>query len=619
MFEAGSKEEFLKHNVSDLYQDPDKRKEFSEKISVNGYVTGEELQLKTLKGRLLWGAVTATMKKDENGDIYFDGMVEDITARKLTEKALRDSERFLTSIVENIPAMIFVKDAAELRFVKFNRAGEELLGYKREDLYGKNDYDFFPKEEAAFFVRKDRDVLAGKTLLDILEEPIHTALKGLRILHTKKIPILDDFGNPLYLLGISEDITEQKQASAELEKYKNLLEKLVAARTEALLAETEVRKKAEVELLRQKQLLDNIIDLNPYGIQIYDRDGHHLRANKAHFELFKSLPRPGYNFFEDPIAAKAGMREKNLQVKEGKVHKAEPMWYNPRWLSPDLPDKLICFRSVVFPIMDSHGQMENFAVMFEDVTDRMKAEQELEKYRKHLEELVNERTYQLQLINEELEAFSYSVSHDLRAPLRTIDGFSQALEEDFGGKIDDQGRNYLGRIRGAAQHMAQLIDDLLQLSRIARSSISRRSVNLSRIASAVADELKAGGPGRNVEFVIQQGITATGDDRLLSIAIEHLLDNAWKFTDRRENARIEFGVTSIENKPVYFVRDSGAGFDMKYADKLFVPFQRLHRQEEFPGIGIGLTIVRRIVRKHGGRIWAEGQPDKGATFYFTLG
>ncbi|MFQ5862914.1 MAG: ATP-binding protein [Candidatus Brocadiales bacterium] len=250
----------------------------------------------------------------------------------------------------------------------------------------------------------------------------------------------------------------------------------------------------------------------------------------------------------------------------------------------------------------------------EEITERKRTEEELRKQREHLEKLANE----LAATNKELEAFSYSVSHDLRAPLRGIDGFSKALLEDYTDKLDPQGRDYLQRVRVASQRMGQLIEDLLNLSRITRSEMRHEEVNLSAIAKTVAAELQEMQPERQVEFVIAEGVVAQGDERLLQVALNNLLNNAWKFTIKRPRARIEFGVTRHEGKLAYFVRDNGAGFDMAYADKLFGAFQRLHKPSEFEGTGIGLAIVQRIIHRHGGRVWAEGAVEKGATFYFTL-
>ena len=225
---------------------------------------------------------------------------------------------------------------------------------------------------------------------------------------------------------------------------------------------------------------------------------------------------------------------------------------------------------------------------------------------------------ELVALNKELEAFSYSVSHDLRAPLRSIDGFSQVLMEDHAGHLPPEAQGYLHRVRAATQRMSVLIDDLLNLSRVSRAPMRIERVLVSELAGAIAEELRHSNPARLVDFRIDSGLTASGDPSLLRVVLENLLGNAWKYTSKHERAVIEFGESEREGKAVFFVRDDGAGFDPRYADRLFGAFQRLHPESDFPGTGIGLATVQRIVRRHGGEVWAEGAVEQGATFYFSL-
>lgn len=245
-------------------------------------------------------------------------------------------------------------------------------------------------------------------------------------------------------------------------------------------------------------------------------------------------------------------------------------------------------------------------------------EGDLRKLNAELELRVHQRTAELEVANKELEAFSYSVAHDLRAPLRSIVGFSQALLEEYSGKLDEEGHDYLGRIKRAGERMFDLIEDFLILSHITRAELHRKSVNLTELARSIVETLQGADPERRVEVVIQEGLWAAGDPELLRVVLENLLGNAWKFTRKRTQARIEFGIMHHEGQPTYVVRDNGAGFDMAYADKLFSPFQRLHPPTEFEGTGIGLATVQRVVHRHGGRAWAEGAVGQGATVYFTL-
>ena len=261
-----------------------------------------------------------------------------------------------------------------------------------------------------------------------------------------------------------------------------------------------------------------------------------------------------------------------------------------------------------------------------DITARKDAEREMLRRADEIQELnatleqrVRQRTVYLQRANENLAAFSNSIAHDLRTPLRTLSGFAEVLVEEYGDRLDETGRGYAGLIQSASEHMATLLDDLLHLSQVSRSDRNLQDVDLSAEVTAICDQLRARDPGRHVRVTVEDGVRATADRTLIRTVLEKLLDNAWKFTAGREHATIEFAATPADDAPLCcYVRDNGAGFDPAYADKLFQPFQRLHAASEFPGTGIGLAIVQRIIDRHGGRVWTEGAVDGGATIYFTL-
>lgn len=258
-------------------------------------------------------------------------------------------------------------------------------------------------------------------------------------------------------------------------------------------------------------------------------------------------------------------------------------------------------------------------VILTDLTAQRGAEAEVAALNAELETRVERRTADLKRANKNLETFAYSVAHDLRTPLRGLNGFSEVLLDEYGDCLEDTGRGYAKRIQAASAKMGTIIDDLLQLSRFSRAEISLGLIDLSAEFAAIADELRAREPGRRVRFAIQDGVSVIGDHALIHTLVQNLVENAWKFTARRDDATIEFRVMTHDEARVFYVRDNGAGFDPAYTSKLFQPFQRLHAAGDFPGTGIGLASVQRIVERHGGHTWAQGEVDRGATFYFTLG
>jgi PAS domain S-box-containing protein len=370
-----------------------------------------------------------------------------------------------------------------------------------------------------------------------------------------------------------------------------------------LLGLSETLAEQDTQIDRSREQLRTILDATTAIIYLKDSEGRYLFVNSQFQKVFRLrredvIGRTDHDVL--PRAAADVLRSMDLQVLDSRT---------PTELEETIPeeDGQHTLLSLKFPLLDDSGAPYGLCCVATDITERKRQDQTLRRAMEAAE-----------AANHELEAFSYSVAHDLRAPLRSIDGFGQALFEDFGDKLDAQGQKYLRYVRESAQHMAHLIDDLLALSSVSRSDLHRGRVDLSATCRSIAERLQATEPGRGVEFVIEDGIVADGDGRLLRAALENLIGNAWKFTGKLPMARIEFGAQLDRRPSIYFVRDTGAGFDMAYADKLFGVFQRLHRASDFEGTGIGLATVHRIVRRHGGRVWAEGELDRGATFYFTL-
>jgi PAS domain S-box-containing protein len=378
------------------------------------------------------------------------------------------------------------------------------------------------------------------------------------------------------------------------------------------------RKRIEAARRESQERLRVVFDTAPVGIYDMSPSGEFVRVNPRFCQItgytageLRSLRLHDVTPSDDLGADLAGLRrlvageidtdliEKRYLRKDGDVVWAE------------VSHAMVC---------DPDGNPMLIAGVARDITAQRAAEDKLRTLNAELNARVAQRTAELELANGSLQAFSYSVAHDLRAPLRALSGFSDALLEDYGDRLDETGRGYLGRIQAASQHMASLIDDLLVLSHVSRVPMNLEPVDLSAEAAAIAAELQSRDPGRRVRFTIADGVRATADRSLIRTVVQNLLENAWKFTAKRDGAVIEFASTAAEDGGVCcYVRDNGAGFDPAYGGKLFKPFERLHNASEFPGTGIGLASVARIVERHGGRVWAHGAVGHGATFYFTLG
>lgn len=371
------------------------------------------------------------------------------------------------------------------------------------------------------------------------------------------------------------------------------------------------------ELFASRRMLSLVLDNIPDRVFWKDLRGRYLGGNRA-FAADAGLDDPRDIVGKDDEAFSWRVAVDRYRAGDAEVLASgrAKVGFEETQLRHDGTEMTISLTKV--PLRDQAGKTIAVLGTYADITERKQMLDNLERLNSELEERVAQRTSELSATVAELEAFSYSVSHDLRAPLRALDGFSLALIEDYSDVLDADGLTYLQRVRAAAQHMGQLIDDLLMLSRVTRAEMRRSRVDLSEIATATVAELHAGEPKRQVVVVVKAGLTARGDAHLLGIVLQNLIGNAWKFSARHDTARIEVGEKRIAGERVFFVRDDGAGFDMRYAGKLFGAFQRLHTIDEFPGTGIGLATVQRIVHRHGGRVWAEGEVEKGAVVYFTV-
>lgn len=388
--------------------------------------------------------------------------------------------------------------------------------------------------------------------------------------------------------------------------------------------------------------LTSLFAYAPVGFQIYRADGHCLLVNKAFRDLFGSAPPPEYNVFEDEILQTTGTLALIKRAFAGETVQTPTIWYDARELKQVRVEtgRRIAISATFFPVFDQEGQVNYIALVFKDETeirlaqerllderDQLKqvvqqmerAEQELQQLKADLERRVAQRTSELAAANKELEAFSYSVSHDLRAPLRAIEGFSRILQESYANYPEETRQRYLGLIRSATQQMGQLIEDLLAFSRLGRQALNLQTVYPQELMRQVLQALGEEQEGRQVEIIVGDLPVCQADPALLKQVLVNLVGNALKFTRARNQARIEVGCLETPDEPIWFVKDNGVGFDQRHASQLFGVFQRLHPADEYEGTGVGLALVQRIIQRHGGRIWAEAEPDKGATFYFTLG
>jgi PAS domain S-box-containing protein len=575
-----------------------------------GKVKDREFQFQKKSGEAITGIFSAEIFAVSNEKLILSS-INEITALRQAVEMSRETSEYLENLINYANAPIIVWDK-QFKITRFNHAFESLTGRKADTVVGQSLEILFPTDQVEDSMRHIRKTLEGERW-EIVEIDIMSINGSVRtVLWNSATLYSTDGKTPVAAIAQGQDITD--------------------------------RKKAEETLKESERQYRNLFENSMEGIYQTTPEGRLIRTNMAFAKMF------GYESPENICGTGLNIASQ-LYANPEERKKAISVLVETGYLK-DFECKMRRKDGTIFwavinarfnEIQDGMSYLEGFII---DINDRKRVEEDILRLNAELENKVARRTddlrqSQLALLNmvedlnvsskyldianrtlettnKELESFSYSVSHDLRAPLRSIDGFSQALLEDYSKKLDNTGRNYLDRIRMATQNMGNLIEDMLKLSRVTRSTLLRESFDLSNMFQEIAEISKKNDAARIVDVIIQKGIIIDGDQDLMHIVLTNLMENAWKFTGKTKNACIEFGTLLADGKMVMFIRDNGVGFDMAYVDKLFSTFQRLHTRDEFTGTGIGLATVKRIITRHGGEVWAEGEVGKGASFYFTL-
>ncbi len=512
-------------------------------------------------------------------------LVRDVHDETIVFEQLRESQRRFEHLFQEAPVG-YHSLGSDFRIIDINKAELELLGYKREEVVGKMTWaDLIATEDHPTFERQKKDLLE-KGRADNLKYTIVRKDGSRRTVILNAKAFFDDSERLLYALANVVDLTDQLEAEKKLgDAYRKLNyhvqnTPLGFVEWNDRLRVTEWSPESESIFGWSKEEVTGML-VDEWRF-IHDDDAP-LVAEKmtemlAGGELRNVISNRNY-------------------TKSGNVLYCE--WHNSA-------------------LLDDQGRLVSVMSLVHDITDRVRAQEKIRQLNRSLEDMVRERTRKLELANKELETFAYTVSHDLRAPLRSIDGFSRTLMDQYQDQLDERGIGFLKRVRNASQRMGLLIDDILALSRISRIELNVEQVDLSSLSREILQSLQEKEPEREATVDVDENMVVTGDARMIRIMMQNLLDNAWKYTSRRDHTRIEVGSRKENGNTIIYVQDNGVGFPMKYLEKLFLPFQRLHAQDDFPGTGVGLATVQRIIHRHAGAIWAKSDENEGAVFSFFL-
>jgi PAS domain S-box-containing protein len=546
-------------------------------------------------GAATWFSTSGVPQFDsENRFTGYRGTARDISVSRRAEETQRQASRFLDDVVDNIPIALTLKSVHDgYKMAVWNKAAEALYGVTRQEAVGRTVHDLWPQPDADRMYAADLDLVGRGAMQDFPDRATLTRHRGVIHVHMRKVPVKDASGAVTHVLITTEDITERKRVETALRASESRFRAVVAALAEGV-------------VLRDAG--GRIVDCNASAERILGKTLAQMQGQVAVRMDWQRLREDGSLLPDEEmpsvVACRTGLAQSNVVICYRKPE-GTALW------------ALIN----VQPLFEGGTTVPTgFVTTITDISKRKQAEMEIVRLNVDLENRVLRRTAQLEAANQELEAFSYSVAHDLRSPLSSINGFSALLQKALPAGTGEKANHYLLRIRAGVQRMGELTDGLLSLAQLSRTSLRWESVDISAEAAQLVRQYAERDAGRVVKVTVEPGLLVRADTALLRQVLENLIANAWKFSSKTSLASISIGKEiGAEQQPVYFVRDNGAGFDMAYADKLFGTFQRLHSPDEFSGSGIGLATVKRIITRHGGNVWAHSALGEGSTFYFTLG